>query len=71
MTRRILKVLGKRGRITIPYEIRMKNKIRYNDILSFEIRDSNTIIIRKEKLCHGFRSDCLDESDGGADIADF
>ena len=36
MSRKIVRVLGKRGRITIPYEIRVRNKIGYNDILSFE-----------------------------------
>ena len=34
--RKIVRVLGKRGRITIPYEIRIRNNIGYNDILSFE-----------------------------------
>lgn len=38
MNRKIVRVLGKRGRITIPYEIRVRNKIGYNDILSFEER---------------------------------
>jgi len=33
---KIYKVLGKRGRITIPYEIRMEKGFSYNDILSFE-----------------------------------
>ena len=53
MSRKIVRVLGKRGRITIPYEIRVRNKIGYNDILSFEEKDKNTIIVRKEKLCGG------------------
>lgn len=39
MSRKIIRVLGKRGRITIPYEIRVRNKIGYNDILSFEEQD--------------------------------
>ena len=58
MNRKIVRVLGKRGRITIPYEIRVRNKIGYNDILSFEEKDKNTIIVRKEKLCGG----CTPES---------
>ena len=33
MNRKIVRVLGKRGRITIPYEIRVRNKIGYNDKL--------------------------------------
>ena len=32
VNKKIVRVLGKRGRITIPYEIRVRNKIGYNDI---------------------------------------
>lgn len=46
--RKIVRVLGKRGRITIPYEIRIRNNIGYNDILSFEEKDANTIILKKD-----------------------
>lgn len=61
MNRKIVRVLGKRGRITIPYEIRVRNKIGYNDILSFEENDANTIIVRREKLCGGCTPECFDE----------
>ncbi len=47
------KILGKRGRITIPYEIRMRMGFKYNDVVSFEEQDNNTVIIRREKLCDG------------------
>ena len=62
MNRKIVRVLGKRGRITIPYEIRVRNKIGYNDILSFEEKDANTIIVRKEELCGGCTPQCFDEA---------
>ena len=62
MNRKIVRILGKRGRITIPYEIRVRNKIGYNDILSFEEKDANTIIVRKEKLCGGCTPQCFDEA---------
>jgi len=48
---KIFKILGKRGRITIPYEIRMKLGFAYNDVLSFEEQDDNTVIIKREKIC--------------------
>ena len=48
---KIIKILGKRGRITIPYEIRMKLGFAYNDVLSFEEQDDNTVIIKREKIC--------------------
>lgn len=68
--RKIVRVLGKRGRITIPYEIRVRNNIGQNDILSFEEWDANTIILRKEKLCGGCTSECFDEA-GDISIEDF
>ena len=62
MSRKIVRVLGKRGRITITYEIRVRNKIVYNDILSFEEKDANTIILKKERLCGGCTPQCFDEA---------
>lgn len=70
MSKKIVRILGKRGRITIPYEIRIRNKIGYNDILSFEEKDRNTIIIRKEKLCGGHTAECL-KDENGISIKDF
>lgn len=51
---KIYKILGKRGRITIPYEIRQKHGYSYNDVISFEEKD-NTVIIKREKICDGCR----------------
>lgn len=50
---KIFKVLGKRGRITIPFEIRQRKGFSYNDIISFEEQDDRTVIIRREKICYG------------------
>ena len=54
---KINKILGKRGRITIPYEIRLKMGFKYNDLVSFEEQDNNTVIIRREKICDGCKKD--------------
>ena len=54
---KINKILGKRGRITIPYEIRLKMGFKYNDLVSFEEQDNNTVIIRREKICDGCKND--------------
>ena len=54
---KINKILGKRGRITIPYEIRLKMGFKYNDVVSFEEQDNNTVIIRREKICGGCKKD--------------
>lgn len=48
---RLFRVLGKKGRITIPYEIRQRIGFRYNDVLSFTELDDNSVVVRKEKIC--------------------
>lgn len=48
---KIYRVLGKRGRITIPYEIRQRIGFRYNDVLSFTELDDSSVVVRKEKIC--------------------
>ncbi len=52
--KKLLRILGKRGRITIPFEIRQWVGFAYNDVLSFtESSDGRTVIVRREKLCDG------------------
>ena len=49
---KIYRIMGKRGRITIPYELRQKLDIAQNDVLSFgETKDKRTIVVRKERIC--------------------
>ncbi len=49
---KMFRVLGKRGRITIPYEIRQRVGFGYNDVLSFtESGDGRTVIVKREKIC--------------------
>ena len=52
---RMLRILGKRGRITIPYEIRQRLDFRPNDVLSFQIMDDRGVLVRREKLCNSTR----------------
>ena len=52
---RTLRILGKRGRITIPYEIRQKLGFRPNDVLSFQIMGDRTVLVRRERLCNSTR----------------
>ena len=47
---KIYRILGNRGRTTIPYPLRMQMGFHPNDLLSFR-RDGDTIIIRREKVC--------------------
>ncbi len=49
---KIYRVLGKKGRVTIPFELRQSVGFKYNDILSFtESEDGNSIIVKREKVC--------------------
>lgn len=48
---KIYRVLGKKGRITIPFEIRQRIGFRYNDVLSFTQQDDSSVVVRKEKIC--------------------
>ena len=59
---KIYRIMGKRGRTTIPYAIRVNCHMGPNDLLSFELADKDTIMIRKEKVCGGMQSDCVEES---------
>ena len=53
---KIYRVLGKKGRITIPYEIRQRIGFRYNDVLSFTELDDSSVVVRREKIC----DNCID-----------
>lgn len=47
----MFRILGKRGRITIPFEIRQRVGFSYNDVLSFtEAPDGRTVIVKREKI---------------------
>ncbi|MBR6572392.1 MAG: AbrB/MazE/SpoVT family DNA-binding domain-containing protein [Clostridia bacterium] len=49
---KLFRILGKRGRITIPYEIRQRVGFRYNDVLSFEeSADGRSVVVKREKIC--------------------
>ena len=43
------RVLGKRGRITIPFEIRKRVGFAYNDILSFTEQDDRTVVVNGKR----------------------
>lgn len=48
----LFRILGKRGRITIPFEIRQRVGFKYNDVLSFtETSDGRSVVVRREKIC--------------------
>ena len=51
LMKKIYKILGKRGRITIPCEIRKEMGFAYNDVVSFEM-DGDTVVVKLEKICN-------------------
>ena len=57
------RVLGKRGRITIPFEIRQELGFAYNDIVSFEIVNGSTVTVKREKICNECRTAEPDATD--------
>ena len=58
---KIYRTLGKCGRTTIPYAIRVRLGLRHNDLISFE-EDGDTVIVRREKVCDEC-NDFLDDID--------
>lgn len=47
--KKMYRVLGKRGRITIPYEIRQSVGFSCDDVISFEQQDQDTVLVRRKK----------------------
>ena len=50
---KLYRVLGKRGRITIPFEMRRRAGFSFNDVLSFTQQDDCTVVVKREKICDG------------------
>ena len=70
---KIYRTLGKRGRTTIPYAIRVRLGLRHNDLLSFE-EDGDTVIVRREKVCNecnDFLDDINEMGDDNDALLDF
>ena len=47
---KLYRILGKRGRIMIPYEIRRRVGFQDTDLLSLTEQDDRTILVRREKI---------------------
>lgn len=67
---KIYRVLGKKGRITIPFEIRQRIGFRYNDVLSFTELDDSSVVVRKEKICDNCK-DLKEEFEENFTLEDF
>ena len=67
---KIYKTLGKRGRTTIPYVIRVRLGLSHNDLISFE-EDGDTVIVRREKVCDDFLDDIDEIGEDSDALLDF
>lgn len=68
----VYRILGKRGRITIPFEIRKHLGFAYNDILSFtESDDGRTVIVKREKICDECQGKCNEDITDSVTLQDF
>ena len=69
---KIYRILGKRGRITVPYEIRQRVGFSYNDILSFEeSEEGKSVIVKREKICDGCVAENSKEAKDEITLFDF
>lgn len=67
---KIYRVLGKKGRITIPFEIRQRVGFKYNDVLSFTQQDDDSVLVRREKICDNC-NELEEEFEGNFSLEDF
>ena len=59
---KIYRILGQKGRITIPLAIRLRCGFAADDVLSFESVDRNTVVLKREKICSGCVPECFQNS---------
>ena len=59
------RILGRHGRITIPYEMRQRVGFSFNDVLSFtESADGKSVIVKREKICDSCKREKLPDRCG-------
>ena len=69
---KLLRVLGKRVRITIPLEIRQRVGFQYNDVLSFsESPDGKSVTVKREKICDDCKASKTAFTDDKVTLFDF
>lgn len=59
---KVYRLIGKRGRTTVPFEIRMKMRLGYNSLISYEMQDDDTVILHREKVCDGCKEPQIKEA---------
>ena len=67
----IYRILGKRGRITIPFAFRQHVGFQPDDVLSFTIQEDQTVLIKREKLCNSCTPELEAAESAGVTLLDF
>lgn len=50
-TMKTLRILGKRGRVTVPQEVRNEIGLERGDVVSFAVMDADSVLVKRERLC--------------------
>ena len=48
---KIFRIIGREGRITIPWAIRQKVGFRPDDVVSFQLMEDDSVLVRRERTC--------------------
>ena len=48
---KIFRIIGREGRITIPWAIRRKVGFRPDDVVSFQLVEDDGVLVRRESTC--------------------
>lgn len=54
---KMLRILGKRGRVTIPQEVRDAIGMERGDVVSFAVLSEDSAIVKRERIC----DNCVNE----------
>lgn len=46
-----LRILGKRGHVTVPQEVRDEIGLERGDVVSFAVVDEDSVLVKRERLC--------------------
>ena len=47
---KMFRIIGREGRITIPWAIRQKINFQPNDVVSFQLMEDDSVLVRREAL---------------------
>ena len=60
---KLYRIIGNQGRITIPYSIRQSVGFLPDDVVSFQIVDTDSVLVRREALCDKEKSASVPKPD--------